>query len=363
MRLITVRNVHEALPLGMDLLGEIGIPMPSRAGNVIVSPVPVTTIYHNPRERVIFWPERDANPFFHFFEALWMLGGRNDLSFLTQFVKRFEQFSNDGFSLSGAYGFRWRYHWREGVMAPGGHAKARSIDQIERLVDLLTKNPWSRRGVLTMFDPIEDLRADESNKDVPCNTQIYFMTGYGRRDEPNQLHMTVTCRSNDIIWGAYGANMVHFSTLHEYIAARLGLAVGVYYQMSNNFHAYEDVFLKTRVGDLSLGVGRTKGDPYTAGEVAPYPLVADPATWDRDLALFFEDPTSNGFTNPFFGQVAKPMWWSHVAAKRHQYVNALEILEQCAAADWRRAAEEWVLRRKAAWQVRKRAELAEERLV
>src|SRR5688572_2790640 len=308
MRVIDARNVHDALPLGLDLLASTGFPMPSRAGNVLVSPVPVTTVYREPTERVLFWPERDANPFFHFFEALWMLAGRNDLKFLTGFVKRFEQFSNDGLTFSGAYGYRWRRHWREGVITPGGHAEAAPIDQIERVVQLLTAQPFSRRAILTMFDPVEDLRTDESNKDVPCNTQIYFMVGYGRRDEPNQLHMTVTCRSNDIIWGAYGANAVHFSALHEYMAARLGLKVGVYYHLSNNFHAYEEVFNKTRVGDLARGANLI--NPY-AGSIAPYPMVSNPATWDRDLALFFEDPTSNGFDNPFFGQVVKPMWWAH----------------------------------------------------
>lgn len=355
MRVIEARNVHAALPLGLNLLSEIGIPMPSRAGNVITSPVPVTTVYQRPTERVLFYPERDANPFFHMFEGLWMLAGRNDLKFLTDFVKRFEQFSNDGVTVSGAYGYRWRRHWREGVVAPGGHAEAQPIDQIERVVKLLTDQPFSRRGVLTMFDPVEDLRTDESNKDVCCNLSVMFMVGYGRRDEPNRLHMTVPCRSNDIIWGAYGANAVHFSMLQEYMAARLGLAVGNYYQVSNNFHAYEDIFNKTRRGVLAADPGV---NPYEAGEVTSYPMAQNPKTWDRDLALFFEDPTSNGFDNPFFAQVVKPLWWSHSAAKKHQYVNALEIIEQCQASDWRRAGEEWLQRRKVVWQAKKKKELA-----
>ena len=41
-----------------------------------------------------------------------------------------------------------------------------------------------------------------------------------------RLQMTVHCRSNDIIWGTYGANAVHFSILQEYVAARIGVDLG-----------------------------------------------------------------------------------------------------------------------------------------
>src|SRR3974390_2807104 len=107
MRVIKVRNVHLALPKGLALLQEYGVVRDSRNGPVTVMEEPVTTTYIRPCERVLFWKERDANPFFHFFESLWMLAGRDDLAFLTKFVKRFEDFSDDGLTLHGAYGYRW----------------------------------------------------------------------------------------------------------------------------------------------------------------------------------------------------------------------------------------------------------------
>jgi thymidylate synthase len=54
------------------------------------------------------------------------------------------------------------------------------------------------------------------------------------------LDLTVLCRSNDVVWGAYGANAVHFSVLQEYLAGRIGVDVGVMYQFSNNYHGYVD---------------------------------------------------------------------------------------------------------------------------
>ena len=330
MHVIKARNVHQALPQGLAHLAAVGVPMPSRAGDVLVAPGPVTTVYERPTERVLFWPERDANPFFHMFEALWMLGGRNDLTYLTQFVKRFTDFSDDGKILHGAYGYRWRHHW--------------DFDQVARVIAYLKRNPLGRRGVISMWDPAADLREDEVMRDVPCNVTIMFTPFYGRRDEPNQLHMTVINRSNDIIWGLYGANAAHMSMLQEYVATHLGLVVGNMTTISNNFHAYKDIFDKTYRGNLGPGGGAFV-DPYSAGEVTPYPLIQDPTSWDRDLALFFEDPHSYGFENKFFHNVAKPMWFAHRAYKKKDIAGALEIIQQCQALDWRRAAREWLERR------------------
>lgn len=330
MKVIRARNVHSALPLGLAYLSEVGVPMSSRAGNVIAAPGPVTTIYEHPCERVLFWPEREASPWLHFFESLWMLAGRNDLAFLTKFVKRFAEFSDDGKTLAGAYGARWRSHF--------------GFDQIERIVALLEREPFSRRAVITMFDPRADLKTDETSLDIPCNTQLYFRVMYGCRDEPNRLDMMTTARSHDAIWGAMGANAVHFSYLQEYVAARLGLVVGTFTQVSWNYHAYEKVFAKTYRGDLAQPFHDKC--PYGRGEVTTYPLVADAAAWDRDLALFLEAPEAYGFVNPFFSVVAKPMWWAHVAYKRGDLAGALEIIWQCAATDWRRVCIEWLERRR-----------------
>ena len=98
-----------------------------------------------------------------------------------------------------------------------------------------------RRAVLEMWDAEGELRMANSCKDHPCNTHIYFNV----RD--NILDMTVCNRSNDMIWGALGANAVHMSILQEYIASHIGARVGIYTQFSNNLHAYTEV-LKTLEG-------------------------------------------------------------------------------------------------------------------
>ena len=329
MHVIRTRNCHQALPEAVRELCSRGIPTASRNGEVIVHPLPVTTVFMKPQERVIFWPERDANPFFHLFEALWMLAGRKDVHFPGNFAKNMYKYSDDGLNLHGAYGHRWRKHF--------------NFDQIEWAVKRLKADPWDRRVVIQMWDAnVDPQRADLGGKDVTCNTQIYVWNSNGR------LNITVTCRSNDIIWGLYGSNAVHFSMLQEYMASKLGLEMGIYYHISNNFHAYPDVFEKIRglQEHARDGFSETKkGCPYSSGNVIPYPMMNDPSKWDLDLALFMEDPGSYGFTNLFFSRVAKPLWWAHVAYKEKDIDQALELASRVEASDWRKATREWLMRR------------------
>ena len=106
--MLEVRNVNEALPAALELLEKDGISETSRNGPVLRIPYPVTIAYKRPWERVLFSNARDANPYFHLFESMWMLAGRNDLGWIQQFNSRMSEFSDDGISLHGAYGYRWR---------------------------------------------------------------------------------------------------------------------------------------------------------------------------------------------------------------------------------------------------------------
>ncbi len=339
MRIIRVRNVHQALPEALYQLKKEGVRRDSRNGPVRVFPEPVTTVYSHPAERVVFWAERDANPFFHLMESLWMLGGRNDVEYVANFVERMRNYSDDGQTLHGAYGFRWRHHFQ--------------MDQLALIIEGLKTNPNDRRQVLSMWDTSADL--GRQGKDVPCNLQAVFQIACDGR-----LDMVVTNRSNDLIWGAYGANAVHFSYLHEYVARSVGVDQGTYYQVSANFHAYEDVLSKViSLADFAADplTGRTVPDPYVTGEVKPFPLVTIPTKdWNNELMMFLTDPDAEGFRDPFFCRVAIPMLRAHRAFKRTdsgRFDAALGELANVAAQDWRKAGIEWINRRKAAFEIRK----------
>jgi len=332
MHSITASNVNTAFSSGLHWLRVSGSKETSRVGDVLVSPTPVCTTYKNPDQRVLFSPLRDANPFFHFMEGLWMLAGRQDLDFVKHFNKGMERYSDDGHTLNGAYGWRWRNTF--------------GYDQLYEVVELLRREPNTRRAVLTMWDAYDDLMNGGEYLDVPCNTHIYFDCRGGK------LNMTVCCRSNDAIWGAYGANAVHMSMMMEVVAAGVGAPMGDYRQISNNFHAYYDmpniVLESCLESPSSVDLYRTLG-------LQTFPMVngTDYSYWIEQCEAFCHDPlgfhTELGTVDPFFTGVAQPMYQAWETRKTGQG-NGLIEASAIEADDWRIACEEWILRREAAKQ-------------
>lgn len=349
MIVINARSVSEALSQGLHWLRVGGIRQESRVGTVLVSPNPILTVYENPLNRVLFSAMRDANPVFHVMEALWMLAGRNDLPWLGQFNKGMLKYSDDGGRTQpGAYGYRWRRYF--------------GYDQLPIIINELKTNPQTRRCVLTMWDGGDmgnelngelvgrsDLKsAINGSADVPCNTHAYFDTIDGK------LNMTISCRSNDIIWGAYGANAVHFSFLLEYVAAMTGLPMGVYRQFSNNFHLYTNVVPEHEVMPLAREV--VEEDRYFMQDgahiqrvpVSPslrrVALVTNPDQFQNDLSFFMDGATS-GFQNAFFTNVAEPMLATWAAFKAKDWDAATDHCERIKAVDWRVATTDWINRR------------------
>ena len=316
------RNINDVFWETLNAFPHYSMEEDSRNGKVQTIPHPFTLCYNNPTERVLFWPQRDANPYFHLMEALWMLNGSDDVAWPKYFNSKFGQYSDDGVSLNGAYGARWRRHF--------------GIDQIVALQHLLERDPTTRRAVMGMWDPSRDMPRVTTSKDVPCNTQIYFRVVF------NTLQMTVCNRSNDLIWGACGSNVVHFSMLQELLARSLFLDVGEYWQITNNLHIYDNVPSREIYGPY---VGAWD-DPYKSNEVTPYPLVrVELAKWLDDLRYFMLTPLNpSGYHDPFFTEVAYPIMKSWEARKNRES-NGLPELEECKAEDWKRACTEWILRR------------------
>lgn len=346
------RTVSEALHNGLHWLRVSGIRQESRVGDVIVSPNPVLTVYTHPMNRVLFSPMRDANPFFHVMEALWMLAGRNDLPWLVHFNKRFAAYSDDGGQTQpGAYGYRWRNYF--------------GYDQLEEVIAELKRNPQTRRCVLTMWHgggtvqigpdlhylgKSDLVRAIEGTNDAPCNTHAYFDTIDGK------LNMTVCCRSNDILWGAYGANAVHFSFLLEYLSTMTGIPMGVYRQFSNNFHLYTNIYSDAELMPLArdveatdryLGPGLGLSRVFRVPQVRTIPLVTYPSTFDTELSDFMAWSPGGALEleNVFFNAVAIPMRVAWDAHKAKDYNAALDACERIRAEDWRIASIEWMQRR------------------
>lgn len=318
---IQCRNVNEAFIEGLWRLKTSGVIEDSRNGRVVVMPGPMVTEYRNPVERVLFHPKRDANPVFHLMESLWMLAGADNMAFLLPFNSGMARYAESDGTMHGAYGHRWRNHFAH--------------DQLLQIVDELTRDPNSRQAVLTMWSPTVDLNQPQY-KDRPCNTHAYFDLRGGH------LNMTVCCRSNDAVWGAYGANAVHFSVLLEWLAAALGAPVGVYRQVSNNFHLYID---NEQCGELFKTIETTHVDPYSTGRVQTLPLCAteDASNFlaDCETLVWLSGRAAEDYLTPFFRTVAVPIFSAYISRKLGGTI-AWDTIAEC---DWKQAFREWVARR------------------
>lgn len=339
MKVLYCRNVHEALPLALDHLIEYGAVRQSRNGPVLVAPGPVATEYSHPSEKVLFWPERDANPAFHLYESLWMLSGRQDVAPLAHYVKRILDYSDDGKILHDAYGYRWRNKW---------------TDQLMIIIKRLRENPEDRRCVLQMWNTKDDL--DNPGRAVPCNLTATF-----QRDIEGNLDLVVFNRSNDIIWGAYGANAVQFGTLLEYMALKIGCPVGTYTQISINWHAYLDTLEKLRhfQRETSGLLAGQLANPYVEGDVKICPMGLRGENLDYAIRALLSEvdgefrmrhkPSANTFCeNAYHVLHAFELWSTLPAPERFERAfDSLGLADP--TIDWVVAMKEWLQRRQGKW--------------
>ena len=286
----------------------------SRNGRVITIPSPVMLSIKNPLQRVLTDPIRDANPFFHVMEFVWMMAGSEDAVWLSKFNKGMMNYAEDGI-LRGAYGRRWSH----------------PTPQILNTISLLRATPTTRQAVIGIWDPVLDGNHTFS-ADRPCNTTIYFKIVNDRLD------MLVCNRSNDLIWGMMGANVVHMTLLQELIAFSVGCEVGVYRVITNNLHVYpamphfKDIFATRVVHD-------TYKDTY------PFPLLQGTEDFVEFMTdckvLVSEDFYSKmDFVTVWMRAIAHPMYMAYIHKNlRDSYIEKIK------ATDWRKACEEWAARR------------------
>lgn len=334
---VKISDVNQALQFSLEHLMNSGVEESSRNGPVLVAPEPVCIEYVNPRSRVLFSPTRDANPFFHLFEALQFLEGTNDIEFPCYFNSSYGQFSDDGRTMWDAYGWRWRrfFGW----------------DQLTTIAEELRRDPTSRRCVLSMWNSMDTSSehddfyvATHGGKAVPCNTHAYFAVREGR------LNLTVMNRSNDLVWGLAGANAVHMSFLLEYMCMLTGLPMGTYYQFTNNLHIYtarfDRVWMEAVVAEC---YALEDMDTYGTG-----PAI-EPG-FDEDLARFMpwargvirgERTGSNPVLNTeFMLDVVFPMFMVWVGRKAGAPLESLcQWTDEIGAPDWQAACLEWIERR------------------
>ena len=152
-------------------------------------------------------------------EQVWFLMAEQDLTWLQQFTKIWDDFAEDNNCVEAAYGYRWRKHFQR--------------DQIGGLVELLSDDPTSRHGVILMWDPADDgLATGTKKKNVPCPYTFTVQIIGGKLC----LHLVI--RSNDMMLGN-PHDVAGFALLAHILAQKLGVHVGTLTVSISNAHIYD----------------------------------------------------------------------------------------------------------------------------
>ena len=306
------RNANDLYTDVLYRLKTAGVTQRSRNGEVKALLEPTIWTMLNPAERVLFNYERNANPYFHVMETVWMFAGSKEVSWLKKFNARIASYAEDNGEVNGAYGHRWITHFGR--------------NQIASVVKELREDPYSRQAVIGMYDPCQDHLTKW--RDRPCNTHIYFRIIGGALD------MTVCNRSNDAVWGLAGANIVHMTYLQELVASAVGVPLGRYYVMTNNLHIYRPHY--------HLLEAPVTLDYYRGIEIDPYLLITGDCDWYSFLyecREFIAHGSDRKYTNQWLEYTVKPMY-EHYMCRLNGDKDTYNTRE-VQATDWRLACDLW----------------------
>lgn len=212
-------------------------------GNVCFElPEPVIFKITNPLAREITIPERRWLKVLAYAESLWIASGRNDIAYIAHYLPKMKDFSDDGNTMRGGYGPRYRdYNGNvEDYSKEALNVRQKgSVDQLRYVIECFRQDVETRRAVISFGDPMkDDFNGDgqlKESKDIPCTRELHFI----KQADSNKLDLIVRMRSNDLIWGASAVNIFNYTFMQEYVSSILGLDIGNYYHIADNLHYYE----------------------------------------------------------------------------------------------------------------------------
>tara|TARA_B100000780_G_scaffold251117_1_gene197607 strand:+ start:335 stop:1003 length:669 start_codon:yes stop_codon:yes gene_type:complete len=158
---------------------------------------------------------RNWNPEYAEAEWQWYLTGDPRISTLGEIYGKippiWKRMADENGQVNSNYGYQWE--------------RAR---QLENVVEMLIKNPSTRRACISIYDGKE---ISDYASDTPCTYAVQFTI------LDNRLNMCVTMRSNDL-WFGFCNDQYCFSKLQQLVSERLKLKTGTYYHFVHNLHLY-----------------------------------------------------------------------------------------------------------------------------
>ncbi len=154
-------------------------------------------------------------------ELLWFLKGETNIQYLKENgVSIWDEWADENGDLGPVYGYQWRC-W---PARDGG-----TIDQIKNLIDMIKKNPDSRRLIVTAWNP-----SDVDKMALPpCHSLFQFYVAEGR------LSCQLYQRSADIFLGV-PFNIASYALLTLMVAQVCDLKPGDFVHTFGDAHLYSN---------------------------------------------------------------------------------------------------------------------------
>ncbi len=161
-------------------------------------------------------------------ELLWLLSGESNLRYLKENnVSIWDEWADDQGELGPVYGVQWR-RWRG--------ADGRVVDQMARAVEMIRRNPNSRRIVVSAWNAAEI----EQMALPPCHTLFQFYVAGGR------LSCQLYQRSGDVFLGV-PFNIASYALLTHLTAQAAGLEPGEFVHTFGDAHLYRNHLEQARL--------------------------------------------------------------------------------------------------------------------
>ena len=167
------------------------------------------------------------------YELVWMLRGDTNVKFLNDNgVRIWDEWADERGNLGPVYGKQWRSWDAFHRVAPGrydwGH-----IDQIKGVIEQIKHNPWSRRHVVSAWNPADlpDMAL------APCHTLFQFYVRADEKGNAKYLDCQLYQRSGDVFLGV-PFNIASYALLTHIIAHLTGLSPGTFIHTLGDAHLY-----------------------------------------------------------------------------------------------------------------------------
>lgn len=206
------------------------------------------------------------------YELLWFLRGDTNIAYLKKHgVSIWDEWADANGELGPVYGAQWRA-WRA--------ADGTQIDQIARLITRLKKDPFSRRHIVSAWNPAEV----DSMALPPCHALFQFHVS-----PTDKLNCQLYQRSADLFLGV-PFNIASYALLTCMVAHVCGLKPGEFVHTFGDLHLYQNHLEQAReqlarapkkLPQVRLNPAITAIDGFDFGDIEligydPHPLIKAP---------------------------------------------------------------------------------------